>query len=41
MGRRMKERLVFAGQVLIVSTCALMIGVKVVEAVKLIVGWVS
>ena len=39
MGRRMKDRLIFAGQVFIVATCALMIGVKVVEAVKLILGW--
>ena len=35
----MKLRLIFAGQVAIVATCALMVGVKVSEAVRMIVEW--
>ena len=35
----MKPRLIFAAQVSIVATCALMVGVKVAEAVRVIVEW--
>ena len=35
----MRSRLIFAGQVAIVATCALMVGVKVGEAVRMIVEW--
>ena len=35
----MKPRLIFAAQVSIVATCALMVGVKVAEAVRMIAGW--
>ena len=35
----MRERFVFAGKVAIVTTCALMISVKAIEAVRMIAGW--
>ena len=35
----MRSRLIFAGQVAIVATCALMVGVKVAEAIEMIVEW--
>ena len=35
----MRSRLIFAGQVAIVATYALMVGVKVSEAVRMIVEW--
>ena len=35
----MKPRLIFAAQVSIVATCALMVGVKVADAVRMIAGW--
>lgn len=35
----MRSRLIFAGQVAIVATCALMVGVEVAEAVRMIVEW--
>ena len=35
----MRSRLIFAGQVALVAACALMIGVKVAEAVRMISGW--
>ena len=35
----MRSRLIFAGHVAIVATCALMVGVKVAEAVRMIVEW--
>ena len=35
----MRSRLIFAGQVAIVTACALMVGVKVAEAVRMIVEW--
>ncbi len=34
----MRSRLIFAGQVAIVATCALMVGVKVAEEVRMIAG---
>ena len=37
----MRSRLIFAGQVAIVATCALMVGVKVADAVRMIAGWIS
>lgn len=37
----MKARLVFAGQVALIAACALAIGIKVAEAIKLIAGWLS
>ena len=36
----MRSRLIFAGQVALVATCALMVGVKAAEAVRMIVEWV-
>lgn len=35
----MRERLIFAGQVAIVAACALVIGVKVAEALRMIAEW--
>ena len=35
----MRSRLIFAGQVAIVATCALMVGGKVADAVRMIAGW--
>ena len=35
----MRSRLIFAGQVALVATCALMVRVKVAEAVRMIVEW--
>ena len=35
----MRSRLIFAGKVALVATCALMVGVKVAEAVRMIAGW--
>lgn len=37
----MRSRLIFAAQVSIVATCALVLGVKVVEAIRMIAGWIS
>ena len=37
----MKARLVFAGQVALVAACALAIGIKVAEALRLIAGWLA
>ena len=34
----MRSRLIFAGQVAIVAACALVIGVKVAEVVRMIAG---
>ena len=35
----MRSRLIFAGHVALVATCALMVGVKVAEVVRMIAGW--
>ena len=35
----MRSSMIFAGQVAIVATCALMVGVKVAEAIRMIVEW--
>ena len=35
----MRARLIFAGKVSLVATCALMIGVKVAEAVRMVTEW--
>ena len=35
----MRERLIFAGEVAIVAACALVVGVKVAEAVRMIAEW--
>jgi len=37
----MRSRLIFAGQVALVATCALMVGVKVAEAIEMIVEWLK
>ena len=37
----MRSRLIFAGQVALVATCALMVGVKFYEAVVLILEWLK
>lgn len=34
----MRERLVFAGQVALIAACAVVFGVKIAEAIKLIIG---
>ena len=35
----MKARIVFAGQVALIAACALALGVKVAEAIKMVAGW--
>lgn len=35
----MRSRLIFAGQVALVATCASVLGVKVGEAIRMIVEW--
>jgi len=35
----MRKRLIFAGQVAIVAACALLLGVKVAEALRMIAEW--
>ena len=35
----MRSSMIVGGQVAIVATCALMVGVKVADAVRMIAGW--